>query len=362
MGGMGGMGMTPPPPGVPVGPPPAFKAAMPPLDPSNPLAAAMAPQQAAPRPAPVAAQPPPQPQRIEFDDLTVQEARKGARKQGMLAGAVIAVVLGVVGFIAGGAQETSKGRARAVGDAQSLSKDVAKARDQLKTLGDKVEAGRNTLRTDKKFPDGLAKELGGINVDFDGTKLAGVRFSGFPSETTSGLIEFITQVQGINDRKIALSGLLGRLQKPITEQLTAGGRQNVAHVVIVGDKDGPGNMFGLIAPLAKPIEFNPAQPIALPAEFIATVQGKNVSLPKYGAGALEKPKAGVAFPLAPKSVEAVCPSEQSGQIAQLVGQLNRVINDVRGEKAAPGGDVVTEEKAGLTDKAEKLVASLNKIQ
>ena len=35
---------------------------------------------------------PPQPQRIEVDELTVQEARKGARKQGLIAGVVFVIV------------------------------------------------------------------------------------------------------------------------------------------------------------------------------------------------------------------------------------------------------------------------------
>ncbi len=356
-------GVTPP-PGVPVGPPPAFKGAMAGLDPSNPLAAAVAPPVSA-RPVQAAPQPPPQPQRIEVDEFTVQEARKGARKQGLVYGLVAAVVLGAVGYIAGGAQESSKARARAVNDAKSLAADVTKAREQLKTLADKVEAGRNTLRNDRKFPESLAKDLNGINVDFDGSKLAGVRFSGFPQETTSGLIEFITQVQGINDRKAALSSLLTRTQKPITEQLSAGQRTNVSYVVMLGEKEqGTNNMFAILAPLTKSIEVNPQQPAPFPAEFTATdpLSRKNITLPKYGPGALEKPKAGVAFPVVPKSVEAACPSESSGMIAQLVGQLNRVINDVRGEKAAPGGDVVTEEKPGLLEKADKLVAGLNRVQ
>ena len=68
------------------------------------------------------------------------------------------------------------------------------------------------------------------------------------------------------------------------------------------------------------------------------------------------------FPVAPKSIENVCPSEQSGQIAQLVGQLNRIVNDDGGEKAAPGDDVVTQEKLGLLDRADKLVTGLNRVQ
>lgn len=355
-----------PPPGVPVGPPPAFKpSGGPALDPSNPLAAAVQPQRSQ-RPAAAVPQAPPQPQRIEVDDATVHEARKGARKQGLAYGLIAGVVFGIVGFMVGGAQETSKARGRAVNDAKSLSADVTKAKAQLVTLGEKVEAGRNTLKNDKKFPEGLAKDLSSVLVDFDGTKLAGVRFSGFPQETTSGLIEFITQVQNLNDRKSALAGLLTRLQKPITEQLAAGGRTSINHgVILLGEKDqGANGMIAILAPLTKAIEVTPPQPPNLPAELAATnpLTRTNVAAPKYTPGALDKAKYSVVFPVAPKSVDAICPSETQGAIAQLVGQLNKVLVDIRGEKAAPGGEMVVEDKIGLVDRADKLVTGLNKVE
>jgi hypothetical protein len=349
-------GALPVPPGIPVGPPPAFgKMPGAAIDPSNPLAAAATPYRA---PAPP---PPPQPQRIEVDEMAVQEARKGARKQGLMAGLVAAAVLGAIGYIAGGAMETNKGRQKSVGDAKSLAGDVAKSRDQLKTIADKVEAGKNSLLKDKKFPDTLAKELGGINVDFDGNKLAGVRFSGFPQETTSTLIEYITLVQTLNDRKTAIIGLLQRLQKPITEQLTAGQKTTINYVVLFGKQDPSRNPFALLAPLQKPIEAANPTAIALPTEFTATdpLTRQNLSVPKYTKGDLDKPSAVYVLP---KSIEAACPSETSGSIAQLGSQLSRVLTDIRGEQAAPGGDVVTESKPGLTDRADKLVTSLNRVQ
>lgn len=351
-----GGGGLPVPPGIPVGPPPAFGRMGAAIDPSNPLAAAATPYRA-PAPPP----PPPQPQRIEVDEMAVQEARKGARKQGLIAGLVAAAVLGAIGYIAGGAVETNKGRQKSVGDAKSLAGDVAKSRDQLKTIADKVEAGKNSLLKDKKFPDTLAKELGGINVDFDGNKLAGVRFSGFPQETTSTLIEYITLVQTLNDRKTAIIGLLTRLQKPITEQLTAGQKTTINYVVLFGKQDPSRNPFALLAPLQKPIEAQNPTAIALPTEFAATdpLTRQNLSVPKYTKGDLDKPSAVYVLP---KSIEAACPSETSGSIAQLGSQLSRVLTDIRGEQAAPGGDVVTESKPGLTDRAEKLVTSLNRVQ
>ena len=352
----GAHGGLPVPPGIPVGPPPAFgRMGGAAIDPSNPLAAAATPYRA---PAPP---PPPQPQRIEVDEMAVHEARKGARKQGLIAGLVAAAVLGAIGYIAGGAVETNKGRQKSVGDAKSLATDVAKSRDQLKTIADKVEAGKNSLLKDKKFPDTLAKELGGINVDFDGNKLAGVRFSGFPQETTSTLIEYITLVQTLNDRKTAIIGLLQRLQKPITEQLTSGQKTTINYVVLFGKQDPSRNPFALLAPLQKPIEAANPTAIALPPEFTATdpLTRQNLSVPKYTKGDLDKPSAVYVLP---KSIEAACPSETSGSIAQLGSQLSRVLTDIRGEQAAPGGDVVTESKPGLTDRAEKLVTSLNRVQ
>lgn len=312
------------------------------------------------QPAPARSQapaPPPQPQRIEVDELTVQEARKGARKQGLIAGIVFGVVLGAVGYIAGSAQETNKGRQQSVAHAKSLAGDVEKSREQLKQLAEKLEAGRNTLAKDKKFPDTLAKDLSGINVDFDGTKLAGVRFSGFSQETTTGLIEYITNVQATNDRKNALMGLLAKLQKPMTDMLAAqsSGKPPPVNFVVLINKDSAKNPFGVIAALQKPIELS----ASMPAEFTATDLStrQNVTAPKFTS--LDKP--GAAY-IVPKSMEGACPSETAGQVGQLVSQLTRLINDVKGEQVGPGDGPITEPKPGLLERADRLVANLNKVQ
>jgi hypothetical protein len=341
---------VPVPPGAPIGPPPGFKAPSGvTLDPSNPLAAAIG------QAAPARSVAPPAPQRIEVDEVTVQEARKGARKQGIIMGALFGVVLGVVGFGAGSARETSKGREAAVGHAKELANDVTKSRDQLKALGDKLEAGRNSLAKDKKFPDSLAKDLSAINVDFDGGKLAGVRFSGWTTDATHNLIEYISAVQATNDRKSAVSNLLTKLQKPLTEQFAAaasGKPPNINFVVLI-NKDSKKDPFGVLAPLQKPID-----PSSIPAEFTATdpLTHANVTAPKFQS--LDKPG---AAPVIPKSIEAACPSETSGQIAQLVGQLSRLITDIRGEGQA-GPDEIAEPKPGLLQRADTLVTQLNKIQ
>lgn len=346
-------GGLPVPPGIPVGPPPAFKSGPLNLDPSNPLAAAVAP----PQQARAKSVPPPQPQRIEVDELTVQEARKGARKQGLVAGIVVGVVLGAIGYIAGGAQETNKGRAQSAAHAKSLAGDVGKAKDQLKAISDKVEAGRNTLGRDHKFPDTLAKDLGALNVDFDGSKLAGVRFSGFSTDTTTGLITFITGVDAINKRKDALINLLNHLQKPMTDQMKAAADNKappIAFVVLI-NKDSQKNPFAVLAPLQKPFDVASG----MPAEVVATdpISRANVSAPKFAS--LDKP--GAAY-VDPRSISAVVPNETASQIGQLVAQLTGVINDIQGDKTPPTADQpLTDPKPGLVDIADKLVTGLNKV-
>lgn len=343
----------PVPPGIPVGPPPAFKSGAVNLDPSNPLAAAMAQPAPARSQAPAA---PPQPQRIEVDELTVQEARKGARKQGLIVGVIFGVVLGAIGYIAGGAQETNKGRTQSVAHAKSLAGDVGTSRDQLKVLAEKLEAGRDKLAKEKKFPDTLAKDLSAVNVDFDGTKLAGVRFSGFTQETTNGLIEYISGVQATNDRKNALMGLLAKLQKPMTEQLAAqaSGKPPAVTFVVLMDKDSAKNPYAVLAPLQKPIELS----ASMPAEFTATDPRRkaNVTAPKLTS--LDKP--GAAY-VVPQSIDAAFPSETAGQVGQLVSQLTRLISDIRGEAPA-AGEAISEPKHGLLEKADRLVTGLNKVQ
>lgn len=348
-------GGLPVPPGIPVGPPPAFQQPNVKLDPSNPLTSAFA----QPQPQRAKSVPPPQPQRIEVDELTVQEARKGARKQGLIAGIVVGVVFGAVGYIAGGAQETNKGRAQSTAHAKSLAADVTKSREQLKVLADKVEAGRNTLGRDKKFPDTLAKDLSGIVIDFDGTKLAGVRFSGFSTDTTTGLIEYISGVQSLNDRKNALVSLLSRLQRPMTEMFAnaaANKPPQVTYVVLI-NKDGAKNPYAILAPLQKPFELS----ANIPAEFTATdpTTRQNVVAPKITS--LDKP--GAAY-VVPRSIDAAMPSETSGQVGQLVSQLTNIINAVRGEPTAAAGaeGAVVDSKPGLLERADRLATGLNKVQ
>lgn len=341
-------------PGTPIGPPPGFVApgSKPALDPSNPLVAAASPSRAPEPP------PPPQPQRIEVDEAAVQEASKAALRKGVMIGGLLAVICGIVGYVAGMSGEANSGRKKAQGDAKSLAGDVLKAKETLDKIGKKLDEGKKSLVTDKKFPDKLASELGGMNVDFDGGKLAGVRFSGFSTETSSGLIEFISSVQSFNDRKLALINLLNALQKPITESFASSANPTINHVVLLGRQDASKNYYGILAPLDAPLPIKP-DAIALPDKLKAidvTGGGAKVEVAKYTGGDLSKP---AALYIAPASISKNFPSEVNGKIAQLVSQLAKGANEVSGDKVDP--NMVQETKEGLVARADKLATALNKI-
>ncbi|MEO6418274.1 MAG: hypothetical protein ABIP39_02640 [Polyangiaceae bacterium] len=344
-------------PGVPIGPPSPFGSQPPPIDPSNPLAAVAQVY----RPPPPSAPAPPQMQRIEVDEVAVHQARRGANKQAFVIAVIVAIAFTGLGYVAGDASQVSQGRAKSKTDAQELSTDVKKAGESLKVLADKLEAGRNTLTKDHKFPDTLSKDLGGINIDFDGSKLAGRRFSSFSPETSAGLVEFITAVQALNDRKLIVQNLLTKLQKPLTEQLNAPPGQSTINYVVVVDKDPGGNSSALLAAVVPPIVFTPPN-LSLPAEFaFANPLGQgNAKLPAYKGGDISSKPA--AMYLNPRTFEKACPSEISGQTAQLAAQIGNVIHDVRGDGPPAADAPIADTKDGLLQRVDKLIAGLDKIK
>lgn len=335
-------------PGIPVGPA---------IDASNPLAAALA--QAAAPPVQMA---PPQPQRIEVDEMAVQQARKSAQKQGFAIAGIAAVAFLGVGWVAGQASEAGNARTKSKNDAAELAADVTKAKATLETLATKLDEGRKQLGS-RKFPEQLAKDLGGLNVDFDGTKLAGRRFSGFPTETTQNLVEFVTQVQALNDRKRILQGLMSRLQKPITEQFSAAPDAVTISQVVAVQKDPAGNAAAFLATLATPIK-GAGGKFDLGSEFTFANPGGsgNATAPVYKGGDLMA-KPGAIY-VVPGSYTKACPSETATASAQLAVQIGNAIKDIKGEPVPQGqqDNPNFEQKPGLSDRADRLVKSLQAVK
>ncbi len=352
-------GLPPPissPPGLPIGPPPPFAApsSTPEIDPSNPLSAVAnvyRPSVAAPAVA--------RPQRIEMDESTVVEARKGGMRQGIIIGGVAALVTLGIGWTAGGASARGEARDQSKESARGLAKDVTAAHDQMKALSAKLEAGRNSLLREHKFPADLARELGGINIDFGGDKLAGRRFSGIAPDTVRDLTAFITDATALNEHKDGIVKLLTLLQKPLTDQFNAPQGQATLSQIVIVSKDNSGPQ-ALLAPLTTPITLN-AENVTLPDSFaFADPLGNgNAKLDRYKSGDISaKPQ---AIPVLPRTFEKLCPSESSGKAAQLAVALGTTLDEINGD-AKPSADqqLVQETKPGLLERAEHLADELKK--
>ncbi len=360
--GRGGPSLTPvPPPQASVPPPSGIPKPMmpstraPALDPNNPLAAVVQPfknQAAAAGPAIMHAQ------RIEVDEVAVMQARSGGFKRGVVAGIVCGLAFGVLGYFGGSASTQGAARAQGVRDAHDLAVDLGKAKDTLDTLKQKVQDGGKSLIGDRKWPADLPKQLSDSNVDFAGDKLFGRRFSGVPADTTRELFDFITRVQALNDKRMLVISLLNKLQKPVTEELSRpAGQLPIQYVVVLDQNTGGSGAF--LAPLATPIAPDDAKGVPNSLTFLNPRGSGNVQLPRLEGDKI--PKDGAAVTVVPNTFEKICPSTTRGQIAQLMSAMNSLVDDIAGQQAAAGGDVITETKAGLEETASKLADSLSKV-
>ena len=341
---------VPPPSGVPRAAAPNPAAA---LDPTNPLAAVAQPFRPSQRPSAPAAVA--QPQRIEIDESVVQQARGSARMQGLVIGLVIAAALGGLGWVAGNASNQSAGRAQGVQTAHDLAGDLLKAKASLDQIKGALTDGGKTLMGDRKFPGDLGKNLAGMNVDFGGDKLAGRRFSGVSTTTMHDLVDFITRVQALNDKKDLVVSLLSRLADPIKAELALPpGQSTIKYVVLFDDTVDTGGT--LILPLVAPIAPDDKNGVPNSLKFV-NPKGGNSELPRL-TDTKKIPSSGAVIPVVPTSYEKICPSQAKGQITQLVVTMNGVIGDIDGQKSQ---DANEDSKAGLADIAQKLSDDLNKV-
>jgi hypothetical protein len=296
-----------------------------------------------------------QPTRIEVDEGAVQQARSRARKQGVVAGMLFAVVLGGLGWVGGGASQQASDRAKSARDAHELAGDLLKAKGSLDQMKDKLNGGLKTLG-EQKFPDDLARELSGMHVDFAGDKLFGRRFAGVPMDTTSALFEFITRVQMLNDKKDLIVSLLNKLQGPMKDELAHPGQYSLTMVAVVDST--VGDRGTSLFQLTKPI--SPEEKGGVPDKLTFTKDGKNVTLGRLTGDKI--PKEGAAIAVVPTSFDRVCTTPAlalKGQKLQLVASMNSLLGDIDGQKAdeASGADA----KPGVGEQASRIADQLNKV-
>lgn len=350
---------VPPPPGLPTPPPPA-------LDPSNPLAAVAKPftPSAAPSGPAVAA-----PHKIEVDEGAVHQARSATVKRMLLVTAGVSVVLATIGFFAGRAAEKGSDYDRAKKDIELVKGDVVKAKGDLEKLTQKLVEGKKVLAPRPppppapppapKFPDGLSKDLQGIVVDFDGSKLSGKRFTGLKGTTMVQLVEFVTAIEAMKEKKRNLENRLTALQKPLTEELAARQAATEAPIefaVVFDVSEGASRREALLAPFAKAFQKSKETP-NLPDKLKLKRGDREDELPYWATGKAPDKTTSVALPVFPGSFNAVCPNPTKGQYAKLVSDLNGLKDAIKQDDQPEDG--VREEKLDLVERANRLITALD---
>ncbi|MBN2197127.1 MAG: hypothetical protein JW751_30255 [Polyangiaceae bacterium] len=299
-----------------------------------------------------------EPQAIKIEmSAEVVAAQKRSRSLTYILIAVAAVVGGLLGFAFGDRSAGLKSAHAAVEGAKELVTDVDKANAVVTQLADTLKAAMESLR-DNKYPDAQVKQLGEINIPFDGGTLAGKGMGRFNAKTQGMLIQYASRAQEANDAKEKLQMLLSYSKKELAgvlEQQNEETRKVQWSVYVVGGAAGP---WAVMQPIETKQQFLVAKKgdtnYKWPEELKINDGGKEVPLKRYTSGdpTGNAPK---IIPVDPTTHNAVCSNSTVGALSR---EVLRVETALRGEKdpANPG-----EEKQGLLELGDLLLEELRKI-
>jgi hypothetical protein len=196
-----------------------------------------------------------------------------------------------------------------------------------------VTAAGKALK-DGKYPEAEVKALGGLNVPFDGSNLAGKGIGRFKPQVLTMLINYAEAVAKVNTQKEKIRSVLS-VAKPAVEDMLA---QNTSPQVRWGltVQSTPQGPWGILAPL--------------PAAF--AVSGEKGSWPaqiELGERGLKRYSGGDAngqlIPVAPQSHNAVCPND-------TMVRLRREVNDL--DKLMQGDQTPGQETDGVVQMGEAI--------
>jgi len=337
----------PKPAGIPV--PAAFgtpsQPARPRVDASDPYAAI--PAQHAPVEKPQAI-------KIEMSQEVVEAQKRGRSKVFVLA-AITAVIGGGIGVTLGQSLEKSSRQESALIGASELRKEVEAANAEIEKLADVLKRAK-VLLADNKYPEKEVSELGGINIPFDGSNLAGKGIGLFKKETIALLVNFASGASDANEQKERLHAVLGGSKQGIEDFLSQTTKPKVRWSAYV--TNGPGGPWATMQMLPTPFlatsseKGKDGKAYAWPDDFKVKDGDQTVTLKRYTSGEPggSEPK---MIPVDPTSQGAVCPDPV---LVRLRSEIGKIEDTLRGDKSTPG-----EEKEGLLDTGHILVDKLKEI-
>jgi hypothetical protein len=291
-------------------------------------------------PAPMRA--PSMPSAVEAEEAFIA-VRKSSRTKTIVLAAGTAVVGGILGYAIGGLSERNSVAETAVIGAKQLSTDIEAANKKVGELEQIVTAAGKALK-DGKYPDKEVKELGGLNVPFDGSNLAGKGIGRFKPQVVTLLISYAEAVAKVNTQKDKIRNVLS-VAKPAVEDLLA---QNTSPqvrwgVTVQSTQQGP---WGVLAPLPAAFAVS-GEKGSWPSQIEIGGEEKR-GIKRYSGGDAN----GQLIPVAPQSHAAVCPNDTMVRLRREVADLERVM---RGDQT-PGQE--TDGVVQLGDAIRKQLATI----
>jgi hypothetical protein len=344
-------GSSIPPPGgaipKPVGiPAPPFAQKGPKVDASDPYAAIHHSE------APARVEP--QAIKVEMSEEVLQAQKKGRSKVIALAG-VTAVVGGFLGFVLGGRCEADKGTKAALSGASALVKEVGDANAKIEELIGVLDGAKQKLAS-SKYPTEELQKLGGINIPFDGTNLAGKGIGRFQGSTVKMLVDYAHGAQGANERKDDFSRILTATQKSINDLFAQQTEPKVMWGAIVQPTPvGPWVTLALLPePFAVKGPEKDGKAYAWPEKLKLKDGQKDIEFSRYAKGdpiGAQPP----LIPVSPAAAATVCPNDVLSRVRRELVAFETILKGAEGQ---PGGD---EERQGLLDLGRKLEEQLKGI-
>jgi hypothetical protein len=234
----------------------------------------------------------------------------------------------------------------AVAGAKALAADVDKADAAAAELSKTLDAAAKSLK-EGKYPEAEVKALGGINIPFDGSNLAGKGIGRFKPQLVTSLISYAGAVTKANTQKDKVRSLLSVSKAGVEELLAQSTAPQVRWGVSV--QSGPQGPWGALQLLSSPFPAGD-KGASWPAQ-LEVGEGKN-AFRRYTGGDPTRGE-GQLIPIAPQTQSSVCPTDT---IIRLRRELTEMQKAVNGDSSIPG-----QETQGIAELGESIKKQLAAI-
>ena len=280
---------------------------------------------------------------LTFNDAELAAVQKGNRTKAIVIAAATAVVGGVLGYAVGQLNERSAVAEAAVVGAKALSAEIDAANASVGKLSELLQSAAKSLK-ESKYPDSEVKELGGVNIPFDGTNLAGKSIGRFKPQVITMLISYAEAASKANTQKDRIRNLLSYSKEGVEELLAQNTNPRVHWGVAI--QNGPQGPWGTMQVL--PTAFPVNDKAGWPATFDLQAGDQKASFKRYSGG---DPTRGDAqlIPIAPTTQNAVCPTD-------TIVRLRRELADM--QKILAGDETPGQEVTGIVQLGESIKKQL----